>query len=329
MAILVTGASGFIGLNVTERLLRKGRNVVALDQLDLPARAQRTFAALPGQLTAIVGSVLSASDLARALAAASADAVIHCAVITAGPEREQRDPETIVAVNVQGAVATLSAAARHGVKRFVYTSSIAVYGAAARGVDPIHEDLAPEPLMLYGFTKLACERLLPRIASVQQIEFAAARLASVFGPWEYATGVRDTLSPMLSALELAHASEEAVLSLPGRGDFCYARDIATGLAALAEAPTLTRMAYNLGSGVAVTAEDWCRSLATVVPGFRWRRARDGETPNVISHVAFDRGALDIAAIQRDAGYAPHYTLDRAARNYLDWRAGVVGSDAWT
>jgi nucleoside-diphosphate-sugar epimerase len=66
--------------------------------------------------------------------------VIHCAIITAGSAREKSDPETIVAVNIQGAVTTLMAAARLGVKTFVYPSSGSIYGAAARDVPLIDED---------------------------------------------------------------------------------------------------------------------------------------------------------------------------------------------
>lgn len=318
MATLVTGAAGFVGLNVIEHLLGAGRTVVGLDRLDLPARARRDFAALPGTLIMIGGSVMSSADLARALTVAPVQQVIHCAVITAGSAREARDPEGIVAVNVQGAVAALVAAAQRGVKRFIYPSSVAVYGTNAAGVDPVREDLPPKPVMLYGLTKLACETLLPRIAEVQGIGFAAARLASVFGPWEYATGVRDTLSPMLSALELARSGREAVLSRPGRGDFCYSRDIAAGLVALADAPALGQTVYNLGSGVAGTAEDWCRAVAAVVPGFQWRLAAGDEPANVVSHVAFDRGRLDIGAIERDTAYAPRFN-GSAAADYNAWQ----------
>ena len=112
MAILITGAAGFVALNVVEHLLTAGRDVVGLDQIPLPPRAQRGFAALPGRLTMIDGSILSAEALTAAMTAAPIEAVIHCAVITAGSAREIAAPETIVAVNVQGAVATLMAAAR-------------------------------------------------------------------------------------------------------------------------------------------------------------------------------------------------------------------------
>jgi nucleoside-diphosphate-sugar epimerase len=106
--------------------------------------------------------------------------VIHCAIITAGSAREKSDPETIVAVNIQGAVTTRMAAARLGVKTFVYPSSGSIYGAAARDVPLIDEDpLHPAPVTLYGLTKRAAETLLPRIAAIQSVRFAAARRGSV------------------------------------------------------------------------------------------------------------------------------------------------------
>jgi nucleoside-diphosphate-sugar epimerase len=321
MAILVTGAAGFVGLNVVEHLLLGGTDVVGFDRLALPPRAAAAFAAYPGRLTMIEGSVLSPGDLGRAMAHAPIEAAIHCAVITAGSAREKADPESIVAVNVQGAVATLAAAARHGIERFVYPSSVSVYGTAAIGVDPVPESLPPAPVMIYGMTKLACEILLPRVAQVQGVRLAIARLASVFGPWEYETGVRDTLSPMKSALELARAGKEAVLSQPGLGDFCYSRDIAAGLVGLAMAPALNQVIYNLGSGLALSAEDWCRAVAAIVPGFQWRRAAEGEAANTISHVAFDRGGLDITAIARDTGYRPAFPMEKSADDYCHWLAG--------
>ena len=321
MAILVTGAAGFVALNVVEHLLRAGREVVGLDRIPLPERAQHTFAGLPGRLTMIGGSILFDADLSRALTIAPVDRVIHCAVITAGSAREKAAPETIVAVNVQGAVATLLAAARRGVRRFVYPSSGSIYGSAAAGVAVIGEDLPnPSPVALYGLTKRAAETILPRIAETQGLSFAAARLGSVYGPWEYATGVRDTLSPMLQVMDCARRGEAAVLGPPWRGDYICARDVADGLVRLADAESLSHTIYNVGSGRSESAETWCEALAPLVPGFHWHRAATGETPNVESHTGFDRGAMDIAPVTRDTGYAPRFDFPRAAADWLAWEA---------
>jgi nucleoside-diphosphate-sugar epimerase len=319
MAILITGAAGFVALNIAEHLLSLGRDVVGLDRIPLPPRAVRDFAALPGKFTLITGSILSDADLSRALMAMPVEAVIHCAVITAGSAREKSDPETIVAVNVQGAVGALMAAVRHGVKRFVYPSSGSIYGHAAKGVAVIDEDaLNPAPVMLYGLTKRAAETILPRVAQTQGVRFTAARLGSVFGPWEYATGVRDTLSPMWQALECARAGREAVLGPPWRGDYIYSRDVASGLVRIADAAALSRTVYNLGSGTALTAEDWCASLASLVPGFQWRRAAAGEAYDVESHTGFDRGAFDVAKIAAETGFQPAFDFASAGRDYLAW-----------
>jgi nucleoside-diphosphate-sugar epimerase len=319
MAVLITGAAGFVGLNIFEHLLRAGRDVVGLDRIDLPERARREFVELPGRFTLIGGSILSADDLRRALTTAPIQAVIHCAVITAGSARERADPEAIVGVNVQGAVATLMAAARHGVATFVYPSSGSIYGTAARDVPLIDEEtLSPAPVALYGLTKRAAETILPRVATVQGMRFAAARLGSVYGPWEYATGVRDTLSPMLQVLECALRGDEAVLGAPWRGDFVYSRDVADGLVRLADAAALPRGIYNLGSGVLGSAESWCAAMTHCLPGFRWRNANPGEAPNIDSHTGFNRGPMAIGKIARDTGYAPRFDFPDAAKDWIAW-----------
>jgi dTDP-glucose 4,6-dehydratase len=320
MAVLVTGAAGFVALNVIEHLLRAGRQVVGLDRIPLPKRAVRDFAALPGHLTMIGGSILSDADLSRALTIRPIEAVIHCAVITAGSQREIADPGSIVTVNIDGAVATLMAAVRHGVGRFVYPSSGAVYGASAATVSIIDEDsLRPTPATLYGQTKFAAESILARIAATQGIAFTSVRLGIVYGPWEYATGVRDTLSPMLQILDLADRGEAAVLGPPWRGDYTLSRDIAAGLVALADMKSTPRAVYNLATGHATTAEDWCRAVQKRMPSLNWRRAVEGETWNVESHTGFDRGAMAVDRIVADTAYRPAFDLESAADHLLAWR----------
>src|SRR3954470_14838936 len=197
MAILVTGAAGFVGLNVLDALLAAGEEVVGFDALPLPGRAARDFATRPGRLLMQQGDVCSAEDLDRAFAAAPVKAVLHAAVITAGSARERTAPERIVAVNLGGAIAVVQAALRHGATRFVYPSSGSVYGTPPADGGPYDEATTwPRPLALYGITKLAAEQAVLRLAEANGLSAAAARLGSVFGPWEWTTGVRDTLSPM-------------------------------------------------------------------------------------------------------------------------------------
>jgi nucleoside-diphosphate-sugar epimerase len=314
---LVTGACGFVGLAVTEALLARGSTVVAFDRAPVPADAAARFAALPGRIIPVQGDIRSEADLVAAFAAAPVTRVLHAAVITAGPAREKADAETIVAVNLAGALAVQRAALAHGVARFVYPSSVAVYGQQPEGAPPFTEDGTwPRPVMLYGITKLAAEQALARLALVNGLSFAAARLGSVFGPWERDTGLRDTLSPHHAALVAAVAGREAVLNTPTQGDHIYVRDVAAGLIGLLDAPALPHAVFNLGSGVATDAAAFCAALATVAPGFRWRVAAEGEAANVITHVPFSRPALDISRLAAATGYAPRFDLAAAAADAL-------------
>lgn len=318
MTVLVTGASGFVGLATVEALLARGDTVVAFDRAAPPEDARHIFARLPGTLIEVAGDVRSAEDLARAFAAAEIRRVLHLAVITAGPAREKADPETIVSVNVLGALAVFRACLTHDVTRLVSPSSVSVYGAPPPGCTAFGEDETwPRPAALYGITKLATEQMLARLAAVHGLSFAAARIGSVYGPWERETGVRDTLSAHRSAFLAAHRGEVALLNRPTRGDHVYVRDVAAGLIALLDAPSLDRAVFNLGSGIATDVAEFCRVLARHVPGFRWRAAGPEETPTVVTHVPFDRVAMDIRRIRDATGFQPRFAdLDQAAEDWL-------------
>jgi nucleoside-diphosphate-sugar epimerase len=290
-----------------------------LDRIALPARAARDFAALPGRLRMLEGTVESEADLARAFGAAPVEAAVHCAVVTAGSAREAADPGGIVAVNVLGAVATLMAAKRAGADRFVYPSSGAVYGHAARGAAELDEETTgTAPASLYGLTKRAAETILPRIAETQGMRCVCLRFGSVYGPWEYATGVRDTLSPMLQALEAARAGREIVLGPAWKGDFVYSRDVGAGVVQVLDAPRWRRTVYNLGGGRFESAADWCAALARAMPGARWRLAAPGEAYEIESHTGFDRAKMRIDRIAGDCGVSPAFDFDAAARDWLGW-----------
>ncbi|MDB5374916.1 MAG: hypothetical protein JWP04_3558 [Belnapia sp.] len=313
MAILVSGAAGFVGLNVVAALRAAGEAVVAFDALSAPARA-------PDGATWVQGDIRSAADWDRAFRASPVTALLHAAVVTAGPARERADPEPIVAVNIGGAVAAVRAAARHGVGRLFYLSSGSVYGHPPAGGGPYDEATSwPRPLALYGITKLAAEQTVLRLAEVAGIAAAAARLGSVYGPWEWATGVRDTLSPAMQALDAFDRDGEAVLGPVTPGDQIYSRDVAAGLVALLRAPAAVGV-FNLGTGRVSDVADFCRAVARVKPGFRWRMAGPGEVPNAVTHMP-PRVAMAVARIRAATGWVAGFDTDRAAADLLAWRAG--------
>jgi UDP-glucose 4-epimerase len=224
MRVLVTGGTGFVGLNVVERLAAAGHDVIALGQRPSPF-------ALPeptgGGIKIVVGDIRSLASLEQSLSGMRPDAVVHAAAITPSQERERDDPGEVACVNLGGTIAVLQLARRLDVWRVVVLSSVAVYGAAG----PEQGRLAaaripPNPNSLYGITKLAAEQAALHLGGLYGIDVRAVRLGPVFGRYEYATGLRDTLSPHWQIANCAREGREARLPQACAADWIYARDAA-------------------------------------------------------------------------------------------------------
>jgi nucleoside-diphosphate-sugar epimerase len=312
-----------VGLNVVEALLARGDEVVVLDRGALPDIAARILASHRGQLDVIEGDVLDQAKLSALFDSHNVRRIVHCAAITSGAEREARDPGAIVNVNLRGMVSVLSAARERGIERVVYTSSGAAYGATLRRLTRIYEDSAPSvPETLYAITKFAAERLALRLKQLWGLDVVCARLGTVVGPWERATGVRDNFGTHSQLARLALAGETAVLtSQPVRRDWVYSRDVAAGLLALLDAPAPRHFLYHLSSGAdwnsSVVA--WCEALQAAYPAFKWRIAATNEAPT-IWYTDSDRYPMDIGRISHELGFSPRYPPQEAFADFIAWLA---------
>ncbi len=318
MTVLVTGGTGFVGLNLAERLLGRGDDAVLLADRPLPDSAGRAFDALPGVLRVVTGDVRDRSALDEAFAK-GIDRVIHAAVITADAARAQRAARTVAEVNLLGTIELLEAAARHGAGRIVQVSSAAVYGAAAYDVAELTEAApAPLPDSLYGITKFAAERTALLYREAQGLDLVAARLTALFGRWEYATGVRDTLSAPLQLLRLAKRGEAVVLPREEARDWLYGVDAADALIALLDQPDLPHDTYVVGPGETWSVARWCETLAAARPGFTWRFAGPGEAANVDFFGPRDRAPLNPERLARDTSFRARFGPGEAFADYLAW-----------
>src|SRR6478735_2860288 len=234
MRILVFGGAGFVGLNIAATLLARGHAVTLFDRASLPAVARKDFASHGDRLTAVQGDVRD-SEAVAAVIAAGHDAVVLGAAITAGPEREASDPESILRVNLLAQTPILVAARSSGVKRVINLSSAAAYGASAFRNVLLDEETPCDPASLYAITKFASETVAARLAGLWQADFISVRLSAVFGPWERSNDVRDTPSPQAQILAALEAGSEAILSRPGVRDWIYAVDVAEAVSVLIEA----------------------------------------------------------------------------------------------
>ena len=304
MAILVTGGSGYVGLNVVEALARAGREVVSFDMTLPPPAAAAALSALPGTVHTVDGDLMDAGALDRAFQAAPIEAVIHTAAVTSGPAREAVDPARVFQVNVLGTIGLLEAARRARVRRVVITSSGAAYGESLYRPGLMQEDATPVlPTTLYATTKYAAERTARRLAELWQMEVACTRLGTLIGPWErdgssHAHGVRDNFGPHSQLARIAVAGGEAVLPADEcTRDWVYSPDV--------------------GIDWSGDIAGWCQVLAARFPAFCHRIARPGETPNV-HYTDRARSLMAVERFEADHGFVA--TRDRTSvhRAFADW-----------
>jgi UDP-glucose 4-epimerase len=246
------------------------------------------------------------------------DTVVLGSAVTADAARETRDPETILQVNLMALTPVLRAARDARVRRLINLSSAAAYGRAAMDVAMVDEDTPPQPTGLYGITKFGSEMIGGRLADLWSLDFVSLRLSGVFGPWERATGVRDTTSPQFQITEEARRGTPALLARPGMRDWVYAPDVARAVHTVAQTPSLQHRVYNVSSPASWSALAWGERLAALRPGFECRLARDGEMPTIDLHAPNDRAPLSVARLQAELGWQARFGMAASAWHLDAW-----------
>jgi UDP-glucose 4-epimerase len=317
MRILVFGGTGFVGLNIAAALLARGHAVTLFDRAGLPPAAGHILADGAGRLTIVQGDI-SDRQAVEDVIAGGCEAIILGAAVTAGPEREATDPEAILCVNLLAQVPLLIAARRSGVGRIINLSSAAAYGSSAFQSLPLDEATACDPVSLYAISKFASEKVAARLADLWQCDVVSVRLSAVFGPWERATGVRDTLSPQAQMLLALQRGREAILPRPGVRDWIYAPDVAEAVTLLIEAAKPKHNLYNISTGVEWPALQWGQALAALNADFVCRVAQSGEAPTVDLHSAADRAPLSVSRLAQEFGWRARFGCAASAADYLLW-----------
>jgi nucleoside-diphosphate-sugar epimerase len=302
MTILVTGATGFVGLGLIHHLHGLGRGVVGFADREAP------MGWWPKGVPLTLGDIRDGVALSRVMADHGVTSVVHGAAITAGPEIERLTPERVIAVNVEGTAALMRAASERGVARVVHASSGSVYPLTkpAAGTFDAQRD-PPAPASLYGISKLSAELVAIRLAEVYGITVPVLRLSAVYGAYERDTGVREILSVPAQIMACLARGEEVRLSRPGAGAWLSVRDAAAGLAALLDAPLTGAPVFDLAGPEVFTMADLCAALAQRQPAFRW--SLDPDHPTVAYQLPRDRAPSDTTRLTATTGFAPRFGLN--------------------
>jgi len=210
-SVLLTGGAGYVGAATADALLADGHRVVILD--DLSSGHTDT---IPNEASFKTGSYGETDKMEELLRDARIDVVVHCGAKSIVAESDEH-PDRYFANNVQASLNLLNAACNVGVKRMVFSSSAAVYGAPTSST--INEATALAPVNTYGATKVAFELALRSFADAYEMQSISLRYFNVAGSTDR---VRERHDPETHLLpRLIHAAES------GEPFFIYGNDYAT------------------------------------------------------------------------------------------------------
>jgi UDP-glucose 4-epimerase len=248
MNFLVTGAAGFLGSALANRLAREGHQVRGIDDLSAGDPSRIDPAVLFTR-----GDVIDRPKLWTLLQ--DVDCVYHLAARVSVPESVLY-PREYNAVNVGGTVSVMEAMRDVGVKRVVLISSGAVYGDQKH--TRLNENSATDPRSPYAVSKLAAEHYVRTIGMLWGIETVVLRVFNAYGPGQPLPAAHPPVVPHFLRL----ASRGGMLVVHGKGeqtrDFVYVDDAIEGMVAAATAPGINRLVINIGSGVATSLLDLAR-----------------------------------------------------------------------
>jgi nucleoside-diphosphate-sugar epimerase len=327
MRVLIAGGQGFVGLNIAEQLLAQGHAVALFGPNSAPSSFKSGLKDLSGELIIMDGDVSQAADLEHAFVTFKPDRVVNAAAITAGLDREKSSARRIFEVNLFGTIEVLEACIRHKIPRMVQLSTGSVFGEQGRSSAWLDEGSSPAlPESLYGISKFAAERTCIRYATKRGLDVTTLRLGTVFGRWEYDTGVRDTLSIPLQLLKSAYAGEAAVLLRECADDWVYSVDVAQGVLAALNIQFNASPLYHLSAGRRWDIAHWCEMMSSAFPGFVYELVDDQTRCTIGRTSSPTRSPMNIERIQSDLGYKPAFSPEAAFIDFIRWGENHLGSN---
>ena len=313
MKVLVTGAAGFIGSHLVERLLREGCQVIGLDSFDsflYDAETKRRNVREIGaheHFRLVEGDILDTELLASLLK--GVDLVAHIAAL-AGVRPSIQAPEKYVRTNIQGTLGLLNACRDAGVRRMVFASTSSVYGARSPEDVPFREsDPCVHPASPYAASKRAAEMFCSNYRDLYGIGVFAVRYFTVYGPRQ---------RPEMAIHKFTRLIDDGrSVTLYGDGssarDYTYIDDIVDGSwrACQRVLPGAFEI-YNLGGSKTVRLKELVAKVAHRLarePRLQFEPDQPGDVPITCA---------DVSKSKRDLGYEPCVSIDDGLDRFIAW-----------
>ena len=320
--ILLTGATGFFGMNAMKELLSREEEILATDLDDFPQMESKLFSSKEEEMfTFVKGDISNKDDVRSFFEDRDVDTVVHAAAVTVLEDEDEEKSRLVFNVNAKGTLNMLEAAKEFGVSRFVYVSSSGVYGSAGRGVIPVHESTPYQPMGLYVAAKIHSELMCRRFDDFSPFKTVVARIGSPYGPWERPTGTRKNMSPIFRLVHMGFTGEKAkIYGADAVRDWTHMRDVAKGVVDLAteNQGNLEHLTYNVTSGDNVSIGYVAEKLSDLAPDFNYELVRTAGEANIVTELSNPRGPLDITRLKKDCSFEPKYDMDRGLSDYVNW-----------
>ncbi len=334
MRILVTGAAGFIGSRLSERLLERGDQVLGYDDLNAyydPALKQARLDRLTPlpDFSFVRGSLEDRAAVEAAFDAFAPERVVNLAA-QAGVRYSLENPQAYVDSNITGFLNILEASRTRGVQHLVYASSSSVYGAN-RKLPFAVEDSVDHPVSMYAASKKANELMAHTYSHLYRLPTTGLRFFTVYGPWG-----RPDMALFLFTRKIL-AGEPIDVFNHGRHtrDFTYIDDIVEGVIRTLDAPpgadpahdpmaptpatsSAPYRVYNIGNHQPVELLRYIEVLEDCLGRKAERRLlplQPGDVPDTYA---------DVSALMRDTGYAPATPVEVGVEKFAAWYRQFYG-----
>ena len=326
--ILVTGAAGFIGFHVAKRLLRDGRDVVGLDNMNAyydPALKEARLAELAksNRLRFVKLDLADREGMAALFKEHQFPHVVHLAA-QAGVRYSLIDPFAYIDANLTGFATILEGCRHNGCRHLLYASSSSVYGSNTKMPFSVHDNV-DHPLSLYGASKKANELMSHAYAHLFGLPMTGLRFFTVYGPWG-----RPDMAMWIFAKAII-AGEPLKLFNNGnmRRDFTYVDDVVESVVRLVDRPPAGNpgfaaaspdpgsssapwRVYNIGNNKPVELLEVVRLLEEAI-GKKAKREllpmQPGDVPATYA---------DVDDLMRDADFRPATPIAEGIARFIEW-----------
>lgn len=313
--VIVTGAAGFIGMHVAERLLDRGETVVGVDVFNAyydPRLKEARAARLEGRDGfRMVRADIAEPEAMRALVADSgADRVVHLAA-QAGVRYSIDNPFAYERSNLAGHLSILEACRHAGIEHLVYASSSSVYGDRPLDGQGFREDdPTVSPVSLYAATKRSCELLSQSYARLYGFPQSGLRFFTVYGPWGRPDMAYYSFTRKIVRGEPIEVYGEGRMAR----DFTYIDDIVDGVLGVLDRPPAqgAHEVYNIGDSQPFGLMEMIATLEAALGVQANKIMRPMQPGDVTATYA------DVSKLNALTGYRPKVALTEGLPRFVDW-----------